>query len=277
MFDRILICLDGSDEARRAGELGLQLAKRFGSQVTALFVADVRVVEGPAIEALAPMWGEVSGAPFQPEVLRAFQARGSKELETFAARARALAAPVPVNQLEIGIAEESIVGEAARADLVVLGRRGEHARFGVEALGTTVTRVLRRSPHPVLIGDGVKVAPSRPLVAYDGSEPSVHALDLAIRFATESEAELRVVFAGHPSDDSVIDTARAVIEDHGIPFKGARIDAEPTEAIGRAIERWRADCVFMGAFGHTRIHDLLFGSHTLAILEAIPLPLFIVR
>ncbi len=277
MFERILVGMDGSPDARRAGEVALQLAGEFSSHLTALFVADVRVVEGPAIETLAPMWGEVSGAPFQPEVLRAFEARGAAELERFAGRARELGITPPDKLVEIGVAEEVLVSRAAAADLIVLGRRGENAAFGQESIGSTAARVVRRSPHPVLLGGESEAMPERPLLAYDGGEPAVHALDLAVRYAQATAAELKLIYAAPPSEDSILATAEAVLEDHGIHYEAAQLDAEPTEAIERATEHWGCGCLFMGAFGHSRIHDLLFGSHTVGILEATDLPVFLTR
>lgn len=277
MFERILVGIDGSTEARRVGAMALAVAQKFSSHLTALFVADVRVVEGPAIETLAPMWGEVSGTPFQPEVLRAFQARGEAELVRFAERAAELGLDVPDTIVEIGVAEEVLVSRAGAADLVMLGRRGENAAFGQESIGSTAARVVRRSPHPVLLGGGSASLPERPLVAYDGGEPAMHALDLAVRYAQATEAELKLVFAAPPSEDTVIATAEAVLEDHGVAYEAAQVDAEPTEAIQRATEHWGCGCLFMGAFGHSRIHDLLFGSHTVAILATTDLPVFLTR
>jgi len=52
VFDRILVALDGSEEARSAGTLGLRVAEHMRSRVTGISVIDVRVVEGPAVGVL---------------------------------------------------------------------------------------------------------------------------------------------------------------------------------------------------------------------------------
>ena len=112
MFERILIALDGSPDARRAAGYGLALADAFGSRVSALFVIDTRVVEGPAVETLAPLWGEMSARPFRAEVLQAWTDRGEQELRQFAARAAELVAE--------GLVEPTAVDRGR----VVLTRRG---------------------------------------------------------------------------------------------------------------------------------------------------------
>ena len=41
MFERILIATDGSKHSERAAEAGIEMAKLYGSAVTALFVVDI--------------------------------------------------------------------------------------------------------------------------------------------------------------------------------------------------------------------------------------------
>ena len=158
MFDHILIALDGSDEAKSASSLGLRLAQHVRARVTGLSVVDVRVVEGPAVETLAPLWGEVTGRPFQPEVMRLYRERADAALENFCAAAEAAGLDRIERCAEIGVAEDAILDRATEANLLVMGRRGEHAGFGRQAFGATLWRVLHRAPCPVLVGDEVVVA-----------------------------------------------------------------------------------------------------------------------
>ncbi|MDT8436604.1 MAG: universal stress protein [Gemmatimonadota bacterium] len=306
MFPRILVTLDGSPDARRASQLALVLAERFESRVSAQFVIDTRVVEGPAVETLAPLWGEMSSRPFRAEVMEAWTARGDETLAEFAGRAVTAGREHVERHLDVGVAEEAILARAAGADLVVMGRRGEHAGFGRHPIGSTVSRVLRRAPHPVLLaapgpadgggngggdGDGANGAPAGPAtaaaappslprvcaVACDGREPSIRALDLAVRYAEAVDGEVRVVAAGGDEADAVLEPAQRLLHDHGVPWESARLDADPPEAVAEALARWKADCLFMGAFGRSRLHDLLLGSRTDAILEAVRVPAFLVR
>lgn len=277
LFDRILVGLDGSEGADRAGTLALHLARLLDAHLTAAFVADIRVVEGPAIETLAPLWGEVSNQPFQPEVLRVYRERGTETLERFARRAEELGCKPPDTVNEVGVAEEVLLELAPRADLVVVGRRGEHAGMIDRSIGSTAGHLLHRSPHPVLLAGERTDVPETALVAYDGSEPAVHGLDLAIRYARAVGGALRVVHAGGEDGDAVLDTACSVLEDHSVSWEAVRIDAEIDDAILRARERWAVECLFMGAFGKGWLRDLVFGSNTKSILRSVELPIFVTR
>lgn len=294
MFERILIALDGSPDARRAAELGLGLADAFGSRVSALFVIDTRVVEGPAVETLAPLWGEMSARPFRTEVLEAWTERGEEELRQFAERAGARGRERIETHLEVGLAEETILARSAGADLLVMGRRGENVGFGRHPIGSTLARVLRHVAHPVFVaGPSGAVAPEEApeapedagagsiprtcLVAYDGREASVRALDLAARYAGAVGGELRVVTAGTEEADALLDPVHRLLHDHDIRWESARLDAEPADAVAEATRRWNAEVLFMGAFGRSRVRDLLLGSQTDAILESVTLPVFLTR
>jgi len=290
VFDRILIALDGSEEARSASALGLRVAKQMRARVIGLSVIDVRVVEGPAVETLAPLWGEVTGRPFQPEVMRLYQQRADSALDDFCAAAEGAGLERIERCAEIGVAEDAILDRAAAADLIVMGRRGEHAGFGRRALGATLGRVLHRAPCPVLVAeDKSRVGagapgdpdptgagiPGHPLVAWDCGPGGAGALELALDYCRAIDAELRVVHAGDESHDAHLEDVHARLADAGVPWESARIAAHPAEAVAEALQRWDADCLFMGAFGRGRLRDLLFGSHTVEILERVPVPVFV--
>jgi nucleotide-binding universal stress UspA family protein len=114
-------------------------------------------------------------------------------------------------------------------------------------------------------------------VAYDGREAAVRALDLAARYASAVGGELRVVTAGTEEADALLEPVHRLLHDHGVRWESARLDAEPADAVAEATRRWQADVLFMGAFGRSRVHDLLLGSRTDAILESVTLPAFVTR
>lgn len=286
MFDHILIALDGSDEARSAGALGIRVAHHMRARVTGLSVIDVRAVEGPAVETLAPLWGEVTGRPFQPELMRLYRERADSVLGDFCAQAEVAGLGQIERHAEVGVAEDVILQHAAGADLLVMGRRGEHAVFGRQVVGATSWKVLHRSAIPVLLGRKVAVTeiddtsvggiPRLPLVAWDGSPGAGAALRLAIGYAAATDGALRLVHAGRESADVRLGEANEVIGANGLEWESARLDVQPADAIQEAQDRWDTDCLFMGAFGRGRLRDLLFGSHTADILERVSGPVFVV-
>lgn len=288
VFDHIVIAIDGSDEARAAAEMGLRVAARFNARISGISVIDVRVVEGPAVETLSPLWGEVTGRPFQPEVMRLYRERADSALDDLCSAAeRAGVEPVD-RSIEIGVAEDVLVDRTGDADLLVMGRRGEHGGFGRRNLGATLWRVLHRASCPVLVAGHPSpsemtpavehpILPSRTLVAWEPTHRGISALELAVGYCQIVGAELRVVCAGDESHDSAMDEALERLADAGLSWESCRLDVQPADAVEEAIRRWNADCLFMGAFGRGVLRDRLFGSHTGDILQRITIPVFVCR
>ncbi|WP_255170541.1 universal stress protein [Natrononativus amylolyticus] len=134
MFDTIVVATDGSRSVRRAIDVALDLAARFGADVHALSVVDA---------------GEVDASPEQlREELRV-------ALETHADAALAdvedRAGPGIETAVRTGRPAPEIC-EYARdtdADLIVTGTRGRHGENRL-LLGSVAERVVRTSPVPVL-------------------------------------------------------------------------------------------------------------------------------
>ncbi len=137
MIRSILIAHDGSDEARRAVEIGTDLALRYGAKATLL-----TVIHHPAYAATV---GEVAEADVEQ---REFVARVQREaIEQARLRGLDLSATTVS-----GHPAEAIVEYARRhqVDLIVMGHRGMSnlQRFLV---GSIADRVVDHAPCMVLI------------------------------------------------------------------------------------------------------------------------------
>lgn len=142
MFKHILVPVDGSATSLLAVSKATQLAKAFGSEVTAVYVLDPYPFTGV-------------GADFaygQAQYLSAATAEANKALEDVN---KAMADSGVVVKTLIGeghAVHEGIarVGENVGADLIVMG---SHGRRGLEklVLGSVAQRVLQTAHVPVLV------------------------------------------------------------------------------------------------------------------------------
>lgn len=140
MFDRILIAYDGSDEAKKALEAGIQLSAALHSTMTLVSV-------------LEPLPGYVNlaatVAPSLPADLREERRQRLDAMQSDVKR-QAGEHSVKVETLLIEGPETTTILDAARlthADLIVIGLR-RHAT-GIEFAGT-VRRIANESPCPIL-------------------------------------------------------------------------------------------------------------------------------
>jgi nucleotide-binding universal stress UspA family protein len=279
LFDRILVPTDGSTAADAAVDHALRLADAFDSTIVALHVVDVRVLEGPLVQSIGSLWGDVPVPVWHEDLGASLQQRGERLLEEVGTRLRAAGRPVEV-ELEIGLPVETIAERARSVDLVVVGRRGEHAAFGSHPLGSTTQGVVRRAPKPVLVCPQGKHPLGRLLAAYDGSEHALRALEIAVGYAERTRVELHVVSVQNRAEEAERMAAEAEAYARGHDLQVVVHVREDDDAAERILEVARevgAEIVAMGAFGRGRLREFLVGSTTQKVLTAFDHPVLLYR
>lgn len=144
MFDKLLVCLDGSEPARKALQAGLELADRFGGEVLCLSVFDPAPLH--AVGAMTP------GAVISTGEIN----RQSDEWHAFV---EGTVAPVwqearaPVRVLrEYGSPMEKIVQVAKQENvgMILIGSRGIGG-FQRLLLGSVSEGVAHHAPCPIMV------------------------------------------------------------------------------------------------------------------------------
>ncbi|HET9334577.1 MAG TPA: universal stress protein [Gemmatimonadota bacterium] len=279
MFNRILVPTDGSDAAAAAAGYAIRLSSIFDSTLVGLHVVDVRLIEGPVMQTIGSMWGDIPLPVQQEGVTRTLRERGGRLLDAFAERAQEHERPVET-ALEIGVVSEVVVEKARSVDLVIMGRRGEHAQFGTHAVGATVGGVARRSPRPVLVCPPGEDTLERPLIAYDGSDHATRALEIAVEYAETRGCQLHLVCVrGEEQEASaVLETACDYARGHAVEAAPLALagDAVPDRILAAAADVG-ADLLIMGAYGKSRLKEFLLGSTTETLLGAFEHPILLYR
>lgn len=75
---------------------------------------------------------------------------------------------------------ETLAEQEGAAQLIVLGKRGEHADFATLHLGANLERVARAAHVPVLVCSRAFKGIERFAIAYDGGPSSTMAVDYAV-------------------------------------------------------------------------------------------------
>lgn len=143
MMKKVMIATDGSDMSKRAALVGIDIAKRAGGSIIALYVVDVSRISH------LPGYAMIPGIK---EKIIALMKEEGKQATDFA-EDRAGEMDVPCQKI---ISQGNPIEELLRlsrdleADLLVLGSRG---RTGVEKyiLGSVAEKVVIQSSIPVLL------------------------------------------------------------------------------------------------------------------------------
>ncbi len=146
MFERILIATDGSKHSERAAGMGIEMAKLYGSAVTALFVVDIGKEYAPLGDLISKVADDLI-ADIRNNLLDQGE-QATRRVEEMAKKAGITAS----SKITEGYPAEDIIRIAKEGDmsLIVMGGIGA---TGLEKffLGSVADKVVRSSKIPVLV------------------------------------------------------------------------------------------------------------------------------
>ena len=282
MFQHILVPVDGSDDGWVALEQAMQIAGQEKGVIYGLFVADIRLIDAPYITSmyaydLLPAF-DPAAIEMAVETSKRLAERGERVLAQVTERCQRAGIQVQIDQVE-GNVSQTILDHARQADLIVMGRRGEGARWAGPLLGSTFEAVVRHAPVPVLTTQAEVRPTTRLLVAFDGSDRARDGLNIAARWAGERNLPivLLTVDDGHPGREQAHEQAQDLLRKRNLAVNPLFWKGHPTEQILRAARVKDCDLIVMGAYGHSKFLEVFFGSTVDEVMHGATCPLLICR
>ena len=174
---------------------------------------------------------------------------------------------------------ESIAEFENDADLIVVGKRGEAADFAKGHLGSNLERIVRAAHKPVLVASRHFNPVERALIAFDGGASARKAVDHIASGQLFTGLPLHLLTIGTE------DTARkAGLEEAAAQLRAAGHDVttairagDPDKAITDHVEQEAISLLVMGAYGHSRIRNLVIGSTTTSMIRNCRIPVMLFR
>ncbi|MBP1684060.1 MAG: universal stress protein family protein [Deltaproteobacteria bacterium] len=278
MIKTILVGLDGSEHARTAMRYALWLGDRLSATVIGLHVVDIVSIEGSFFHDISGSLGFEPYLDFSSKMREVLHERGRGLLEEF--REHATKAGVRFDTaLSMGVVANEVAERARTADLVVIGHRGVNERFSTGLLGSTAESVTRKCLRPVLISTATFRPISRALLAYDGSERAASAMHAAAEFCIALSLPLTVLTVAKDSDsgEKVLGDARKYLASYQLDTQCVVQTGHAPERIVGYIQEHGFDLLFIGAYGHSRIIEMVLGSTTEYVLRNSGCPVFVNR
>ena len=180
---------------------------------------------------------------------------------------------------ETGLLVDVISDYADRADLILIGKRGENVNFAAEHLGSMLEHTLRSLDQPCLVTNRNYKQINKLAIAYDGGASCRKALEFVSTEQPFNSLELHVVVCveGRKEDEATIHLKEA--EDHlqkaGLDPNCQILTGEVERAIADYVQEEEIDLLLVGAYGHSRIRELLIGSTTTALLRRCHVPVLV--
>jgi nucleotide-binding universal stress UspA family protein len=278
MIKNILVPLDGSDHAKSALEYGLWMAEKFAGTLIGQHVMDMVSIEGTFFHDISGSLGFEPYLDFSTKMREVLEERGKTILDEFSRRCTERGIRYEVF-LDMGIIPNEICERAKTSDMIVLGHRGINEEFSTGLLGGTAESVTRRSPRPVFVSTKTFKQIERPLLAYDGSQRASSAMESAAEFCSQLHLPLTVLHI--PKDEKigaqVLQRARSYLGSYEIETRYETARGYPEQKIVDYLTNFNYDLLFIGAYGHRRIIEMVLGSTTEYVLRKSPGPVFLNR
>lgn len=176
---------------------------------------------------------------------------------------------------------DCLIATESSSRLFVLGKRGEGHTEHHGFIGSQLERFLRVVHRPALVVQQSFTAPQRFMLAFDGSPTMIkniqtvaqspllkglpcHLIKVVKQQATETEL---VALA----------QAQAELEQAGFAVTSSILQGQPEDTLEQYAKVQQIDLMVMGAYGHSRIRQLVLGSTTQAVLQRARVAVLVLR
>lgn len=182
-------------------------------------------------------------------------------------------------RLRHGDIVETVTEVEEGAGLIVIGKRGEAADFAKLHLGSNLERMIRAAKAPVLVASRAFKPVQKVLIAFDGGVSSLKAVDYVARQPLFSGLDCTLVTVGKAGDAirQGLEDARATLSAGGHDASIKMAEGQPEKVLGDLIEAEGHDLLVMGAYGHSRIRNMIIGSTTTEMIRTCKAPVVLIK
>ncbi|MBR9829427.1 MAG: universal stress protein [Oceanospirillales bacterium] len=193
-------------------------------------------------------------------------------------------AGIPAEQIERLQRHDTLVDtlkeNEADTRLLIMGRQGEAHTSAANAVGSHLENVTRTLHKPMLVALEGFSAPKSFMLAYDGSATANQALSQIAQSPLLKGTHCHLVMAGKRVErqHEQLANAEKMLQGNGFDVTTVTLEQEDVRpALVEYITHNGIDLLAMGAWGHSRIRQLLVGSMTNWMLHNSPVPLLLLR
>lgn len=270
-FRSLLVTLDTTPANTARADIAISLARSFDAHLIGL--APVTGADVQTFQTAAALDGYVAGAS------AALLGRAEDLAQAFHLRCQAAALPSYEALADKTPTPDSVAQHAQCADLLVMSQPDPSLPGYRQQLAALETLLLA-SARPVLLVPYTHLDPlhvRRVLLTWDGSRESVRAMTDALPLLRQAE---RVTLVHWRSDaDDQGPQARLASLRQWLAFRGVEADVRDEvtalsvgDALLNAASDLGADLVVMGAYGHARWAERLFGGVSRTLLQSMTVP-----
>ncbi len=283
---KLLVCTDGSDYSDICCQYATWLARLLDAKIDAVHVTEFAQMLEPTLA--LNVGGGLGMAPVQ-ELYEQIQKLEDQKCEKTQEdtlklfQEASLSDRVSYHQKTGDLVEILDTFETGddSCDIVLLGKRGEHANLAKRHLGSSLERVIRSSKKPCLVTPRRFREIKKIAIACDGGPSVEKAVEFLKRTPALKGFDLTLISVDDnlPEGKAQQNLAKAEepLKAVGYSPKTKLLQGPVEEMITDTVEDEKIDMLIMGAYGHSRIREMLIGSTTTILLHSCQIPLMLFR
>jgi len=271
MFKTILVPIDSSDTSLVAVDYAIDLSRSFNSEIVGISIVDIKKLAGPFMRDLGTsIGGMVPYADFQQKVRQFLEDTARAALDELEGKCNSANISC-TRTIKEGIVSKEIVESAKRCDIISMGMSGEHAFWRDALLGSNLEAVVRQTHKPVMVTPGKYKKITKILVAYDASSFSTKALIASAEIAQQMKLPLTVITVSDDkkAGEDILSQVDKNLKDCNITYDKTLKDGETVSVILDFCKEGSYDLLAMGAYGHSKIRELIIGNTTVQIMRKV--------
>jgi len=282
---KVLACVDQSRYADYVADFAAWTALRMNAPLELLHVID----RHPETSSSKDHSGAIGidaqehllAALTEEDETRSREAREKGRLFLNGLRQRTVAAGVvaPDVRQRYGHLEETLMEQEQDVRLFVVGRRGESTEHPQRDLGRHVERIVRNLHKPVLTITEEFTEPKRVMIAFDGGIVTRDGVKMVAKSPLFKGLPIHLLMSGKERADAAkqLKWARKTLEAAGFETTTAHTPGDAESVIAKTIKEESIDMLIMGAYSHSPLRSLLFGSKTSDLLRTTKIPTLLLR
>jgi nucleotide-binding universal stress UspA family protein len=279
MIKSVLLAVDGSIYTDSVIAHGIDLAQKLRAHLRVYSIVDVRIYEwvlNTGAEGYMPV---IPSNMFHEESHKFHNERADALLAKVGERLQKSGLSFESGKLE-GAPAELICELARQVDLVIMGARGDYARWGDRLLGATLESVSRQIQTPLMIVDKTHIPFQTITCAYDRSESATSALKLSAYLARELKQSLEVVTV-HDDEaerNAILEEAKKYLQPYQVETHFRPESGDPATVLIEVTEKHEQPAaLLMGCYGHSRIREAIIGSTTVQVMRKALKPIILAK
>ena len=270
MATMTILSILGSEQADEDLSSAIQVATEVGAH---LVVVAAGIAESPTVGDYPVGIGWIERREEASRQLEAVRSRVVQQCQS-----SGLTHEVAIAFAEKAALEDMLFQKALHSDIAVIGR-------GVSGIAdlrrVVVDAVIFQAGRPLLLASHkgtVTLKPKRVLLAWDSKAGAAHAATAAMKFLVDAD-QVNLVIVDPDADDGEEPgaDAAAYLSRHGVKVVVDQLTSggHPVETVlQQHASEIQADLMVMGAYGHSRMRQWIFGGVTASTLQGASLPVF---